>query len=83
MWRPPANIYTKGGSPRRGGDGQQIASHLRLMDYMFLRSGDPVFLVVPRECVVRGFGENARSIGTRSTGLVLNNKLQAPSQVNV
>jgi len=73
MWRPPANIYTKGGSPRRGGDGQQIASHLRLMDYMFSRSGDPVFLVVPRECIVRGFGENARPIGTRSTGLVLNN----------
>ena len=73
MWCPPANIYTKGGSPRRGGDGQQIASHLRLMDYMFSRSGDPVFLVVPRECVVRGFGENAKSIGTRSTGLVLNN----------
>jgi hypothetical protein len=73
MWRPPANIYTKGGSPRRGGDGQQIASHLRLMDYMFSRSGDPVFLVVPRECIVRGFGENAKTIGTRSTGLVLNN----------
>ena len=29
-------FYTKGGSPRRGGDGQQIASHLRLMDHLFL-----------------------------------------------
>src|SRR6185369_8155459 len=37
------------------------------------RTGDPLFLVVPRECIVRGFGENAKSIGTRSTGLVLNN----------
>lgn len=73
VWRPPANIFTKGGSPRRGGDGQQIASHLRLMDYVFARTGDPLFLVVPRECIVRGFGENAKSIGTRSTGLVLNN----------
>lgn len=73
MWRPPANIFTKGGSPRRGGDGQQIASHLRLMDNVFSRTNDPVFLVVPRECVVRGFGENAKPIGTRSTGLVLNN----------
>ncbi len=73
MWYPPANIFTKGGSPRRGGDGQQIASHLRLMDYIFRRTGDPMFLVVPRECIVRGFGENAKPIGTRSTGLVLNN----------
>src|SRR5262249_40121801 len=36
-------------------------------------TGDPLYLVVPRECIVRGFGENAKSIGTRSTGLVLNN----------
>jgi hypothetical protein len=73
MWFPPSNIYTKGGSPRRGGDGQQIASHLRLMDYLFDRTGDPLFLVIPRECIVRGFGEKAKPIGTRSTGLVLNN----------
>ena len=73
MWYPPANIHTKGGSPRRGGDGQQIASHLRLMDYVFHRTHDPLFLVLPRECMVRGFGENAKQIGTRSTGLVLNN----------
>jgi len=73
MWYPPANIFTKGGSPRRGGDGQQIASHLRMMDHVFGRTGDPLFLVVPRECIVRGFGENAKPIGTRSTGLVLNN----------
>jgi hypothetical protein len=73
VWRPPANILTKGGSPRRGGDGQQIASHLRLMGNMFSRTGDPLFLVVPREAVVRGFGASSKSIGTRSTGLVFNN----------
>jgi hypothetical protein len=73
MWRPPANIYSKGGSPRRGGDGQQIASYLRTMDYVFAKTGDPLFLVVPREAVARGFGENAKTIGTRSTGLVFNN----------
>jgi hypothetical protein len=73
MWRPPGNIYTKGGSPRRGGDGQQIASYLRTMDYVFAKTGDPLFLVVPREAVARGFGENAKPIGTRSTGLVFNN----------
>jgi hypothetical protein len=73
VWRPPANILTKGGSPRRGGDGQQIASHLRLMDHVFSGTGDPLFLVVPREAIVRGFGANSKSIGTRSTGLVFNN----------
>jgi hypothetical protein len=73
VWRPPANILTKGGSPRRGGDGQQIASHLRLMGHVFSRTGDPLFLVVPREAVVRGFAANSKSIGTRSTGLVFNN----------
>lgn len=73
VWRPPATILTKGGSPRRGGDGQQIASYLRLMDHLFARTGDPLFLVVPREAIVRGFGENAKPIGTRSTGLVFNN----------
>ena len=43
------------------------------MDHVYARTGDPLFLVVPREAIVRGFGTGSRPFGTRSTGLVLNN----------
>jgi len=72
MWHPPADILTKGGSPRRGGNARHIASHGRLMALEFARTGDPFFLVVPRLLTIEGFGEKAKTIGTRETGLVFN-----------
>jgi hypothetical protein len=72
VWTPPADIYSKGGSPRKGHTPADIASHLRLMSHLFARTGDPMFLVVPEMSLVAGYGENPRSIGTRSTGLVFN-----------
>src|SRR4029077_5528255 len=39
---------------------------------LYQKTRDPLFLVVPRELMVEGYGENAK-FGTRSTGLVFNN----------
>jgi hypothetical protein len=72
MWRPPANILSKGGSPRRAAKPEHIASHSRLMAYVYGRTRDPLFLVVPRGSVTAGFSSGGGEIGTRSTGLVLN-----------
>ncbi len=72
MWRPPAGIMSKGGSPRRGATAQNISSELRLMRQEYLRTKDPLFLVVPREAVVAGFSGGGKEFGTRSTGLVFN-----------
>jgi hypothetical protein len=70
VWRPPAYIQQKGGSPRANAWAQNIASHLPLMSHVFARTGDPLFLAVPREAVVQAFRENAPQIGTRSAGIV-------------
>ncbi len=72
VWRPPAGLKSKGGSPRGGADARAISTHLRLMADVYARTGDPFFLAVPRLSLVEGFGENAQPFGTRSTGLVFN-----------
>jgi hypothetical protein len=72
MWRPGAGIMSKGGSPRRKADPQDIASHLRLMRHEFLRTEEPLFLILSRESMVAGFGDAADDMGTRNTGLVFN-----------
>jgi hypothetical protein len=72
MWHPPSNIMSKGGSPRRGANAQNISSELRLMRMEYLRTKNPLFLVVPREAVVAGFSGAGKEFGTRSTGLVFN-----------
>jgi hypothetical protein len=71
MWRPPAGIMSKGGSPRRKAEPDNIATHLRLMREMYLRTRDPLFLAVPRESIAAGFGPG-KTFGTRATGLVFN-----------
>jgi DNA-binding LytR/AlgR family response regulator len=40
------------------------------MSHVFARTGDPLFLAVPREAVVQAFREDAPRIGTRSAGIV-------------
>jgi hypothetical protein len=72
VWRPPAEICSKGGSPREHGSPTHITSHSRLMSYAFARTGDPLFLVVPEKSLLAGFGEAPPHIGTRATGLVFN-----------
>ena len=72
MWRPPAFIMSKGGSPRRGASAGNITSELRLMREAYLRSKDPLFLAVPYEATVAGFRGAGQEFGTRSTGLVFN-----------
>ena len=42
------------------------------MSYVFARTGDPLFLVVPEKSLLAGFGEAPPQIGTRLTGLVFN-----------
>jgi hypothetical protein len=70
VWRPPASILSKGGSPRRRAERVCISSHLRLIRHEFERTGDPPFLAVPLECVLAGFGGSARPFGTRETCLI-------------
>jgi len=72
MWRPPADILSKGGSPRRQADPQNISTHLRLMRLEYERTGDPLFLAVPLKSVLAGFGPGSHAFGTRTTGLVFN-----------
>jgi hypothetical protein len=72
MWRPPAGILSKGGSPRRGAEARHVSSHLRLMRLEYLRTKDPLFLAAPREMLVDGFGAGAKEFGPRDTGLVFN-----------
>jgi hypothetical protein len=72
VWQPPAGIQGKGGSPRRRGEPQNIASHLRVMAALADRTADPFFLAVPLDCLVAGFGDEGDSFGTRETGLVFN-----------
>jgi hypothetical protein len=71
-WEPPNSLVSKGGSPRRNGQAQNISSHGRLMACEFERTGDPFYLVAPEEMVASGFGKKAKSFGTRDTGLVYN-----------
>ena len=72
MWRPGQGILSKGGSPRRGATPGNVASHMRLLRWAYERTGDPLFLIVPRELLIEGYGEGRERIGTRSTGLVFN-----------
>ncbi len=72
MWRPPASIMFKGGLPPEHSAARNISTHLRLMGYVYERTHDPLFLVVPRELLVTGYGERVDPFGTRSTGLVFN-----------
>jgi hypothetical protein len=45
---------------------------MRLLRRVYERTHDPLFLAVPRELMVAGFGEKAKDIKTRDTGLVFN-----------
>jgi hypothetical protein len=72
MWRPPSGILSKGGSPRRGANAQNISTELRLIRSMYLRTKDPLFLAVPRECVVAGLSGEGKEFGPRATGLIFN-----------
>lgn len=74
VWMPPNRIMNKGGPPSRAAAArpQNISPHLRLMDYLYERTQDPLFLALPLDMLVQGFGENARPFGTRDTGLVFN-----------
>ena len=71
MWRPPANLMFKGVSEGNGSP-VNIASQLRLMAAMYARTSDAMFLAVPREMLVAGFGGPNVQFGTRTTGLVYN-----------
>ena len=70
MWRPEGILF-KGAS---SGNGRpfEIVSHSRLMASVFARTGDPLFLAVPRELIAKAFGEAGATWGTRTTGLVYN-----------
>jgi hypothetical protein len=74
MWRPPANIIHKGGPPRAAANAnpRHISSHLRLMSYVYERTGDPFYLVVPAKSVEIAFGAKSRPFGFRNSGLVYN-----------
>jgi hypothetical protein len=72
MWRPGEGILSKGGSPRRSATPGNVASHMRLLRWAYERTGDPLFLAVPRELLIAGYGEGRERISTRSTGLVFN-----------
>ena len=72
VWLPPSGLQSKGGSPRRRPDAQNIANHGRLMAYVYERTQDPLFLVLPQEMAAAGFGAGANRFGTRATGLVFN-----------
>ena len=71
MWKPEG-IMSKGGSPRRTASPGHISSHLRLLRSVYLKTRDPLFLAVPRELMIAGFGDRERDIKTRDTGLVYN-----------
>ena len=74
VWQPGGGIMSKGGAPHRASaaSAQNISTHLRLMDYQYRRTQDPLFLAVPYASMVSGFGAGAKNFGTRSTGLVFN-----------
>jgi hypothetical protein len=63
---------SKGGSPSRSADARHVSIHLRLLRVEYLRTKDPLFLAVPREMLVAGFGAKAKEFGPRDTGLVFN-----------
>ena len=71
-WRPPDVIIGK--APIKGAKGTpaNISENLRLMHYAFAKTGDPLFLAVPRESVVAAFVPETAQIATRSTGRVYN-----------
>ena len=70
MWRPEGILF-KGGS---SGNGRpfEIVTHSRLMGSVYARTGDPLFLAVPRELIAKAFGDTGATWGTRTTGLVYN-----------
>lgn len=73
VWRPPDGLLHKAGSPRANGNPRYIASNSRLMAYLYARTQDPFFLVVPRALLVAAFGEHPTGFeGTRDAGLVYN-----------
>lgn len=71
MWKPEG-IMSKGGSPRRTASPDHISSHMRLVRRVYENTHDPLFLAVPRELLIAGFGKDGGDIKTRSTGLVYN-----------
>ena len=71
VWQPGGRIMSKGGSSREG-LAQNIATHMRLMYYEYRRTHDPLFLAVPYDSMVSGFGAGGKVFGTRSTGLIFN-----------
>jgi hypothetical protein len=72
MWRPSAGIMSKGGPVARDASPDNISSHLRLMTAVLSRTGDPLFLAVPRKSLLAGFGRDAKPSGPCSTGLAFN-----------
>lgn len=71
VWQPGGRIANKGGRPQ-GGMPQHIATHMRLMHYQYERTKDPLFLAVPFDSMMSGYGAGGKIPGTRSTGLVFN-----------
>lgn len=71
-WRPPAVIIGK--APVKGAQGTalRMLENLRLMHYAYEKTGDPVFLAVPRKSLEAAFLPEISSIPTRTTGLVYN-----------
>ena len=68
MWRP-AGLFNKGaGTPSAA----NISTHLRLMSALYAKTRDPLFLAVPYELTLLGYGGDIRPFGTRYTGLVFN-----------
>jgi hypothetical protein len=72
MWRPPGGILFKGGAMSQHAGAENVSTHLRAFRLEYERTGDPLFLAVPRDMIVSGFGAKARDFGSRSTGLVFN-----------
>lgn len=71
-WRPPGVIISK--APVKGAQGAAvtISENLRLMHYAFAKTGDPLFLAVPRKSIAQAFVSESRQVNTRSTGRVYN-----------
>lgn len=68
MWRPNGIFNKGGGTPAPG----NVSTHLRLMAAQYAKTRDPLFLAVPYELTLLGYGGDARPFGTRATGLVFN-----------
>jgi hypothetical protein len=71
-WRPPANIIAKAPVKGERGGAMSMSENLRVMHYAFAKTGDPVFLAVPRKSVMQAFVTDSPVVRTRSTGRVYN-----------